>query len=250
MKQPQTPDPDSVEPDHRVEELPPYGVVPEDMSELDASERDVSMDSQFLLVRARAGDSGALNELFARYRERVLKIARVRVGPLLASRIEPDDIVQEAMLRAWPRIHEFEPNHVPRLIHWMARFVEHAILDAVKRETTASRDPKRELPMESLRPRGSDTTAIPLPGSDATPSQIHSAEEQENIYEKSLYELPEHYREVILMRRVSKFSWREIAAHFGQPSAEAAAELHRRANEALKPKLKSNGFQFPGGDAS
>ena len=52
-----------------------------------------------LLRAARDGERAALEALFERYRDRVLEIVRIRLGPRLRQAVESTDLAQEAMLR-------------------------------------------------------------------------------------------------------------------------------------------------------
>ena len=49
-----------------------------------------------ILDRYRRGDSAAADELFARYVERLTRLARARLSPMLAARTDPEDIVMSA----------------------------------------------------------------------------------------------------------------------------------------------------------
>jgi DNA-directed RNA polymerase specialized sigma24 family protein len=55
------------------------------------------LESAELLARYRAGNEDAAAELFARYVERLTLLARARLSPRLARRVDPEDIV----LSAW-----------------------------------------------------------------------------------------------------------------------------------------------------
>ena len=56
----------------------------------------VDQTSKDLLVRYRAGDSRAANEIFDRYLRRLIELARKRISSKVARRIDPEDIVQSA----------------------------------------------------------------------------------------------------------------------------------------------------------
>ena len=49
-----------------------------------------------LLLRCEKGDEDAADELFARYVERLTRLARARLSPRLARRTDPDDVVMSA----------------------------------------------------------------------------------------------------------------------------------------------------------
>src|SRR5438093_11114430 len=55
-------------------------------------------DAVELLQRAAAGDERAVNELFARYRDRLRAMVRLRLNRRLQGRVDPSDVLQEAYL--------------------------------------------------------------------------------------------------------------------------------------------------------
>ena len=54
------------------------------------------LTSKELLSRVRDGNSRAAGEIFDRYLRRLIELARQRISPKLARRIDPQDVVQSA----------------------------------------------------------------------------------------------------------------------------------------------------------
>src|SRR5262245_59971238 len=92
-----------------------------------------------LVRRAQAGERAAGEELFVRYRERVLVIARVRLGAKLRGTLESNDILQEALLEAVRGLERFQMDDESSLIRWLARLVEHRITARASYQTAAKR---------------------------------------------------------------------------------------------------------------
>src|SRR5262249_30629652 len=67
-------------------------------------------DEEALLRRARDGDASARAELLARHRDRLRQMVAVRMDRRLLARIDPSDVVQEALLDAHARL----PGHLKR----------------------------------------------------------------------------------------------------------------------------------------
>lgn len=195
-----------------------------------------------LLRRAQAGDHQALAELFEPFRDRILRIARVRIGTRLATRVDPEDIVQMTLVNAWQHLGTFDASKPHLLVNWFAVIAENCIRDEVKKGRSGKRDVNLEVQIETLRPNGGSTVAIPIPGPSGTPSQYVSAQETAEIYDRCLSELPEHYREIILLRQHADMSWIQVAERLNSPNAKAAVQLHFRAMECLKEKLEAEGF--------
>mgnify|MGYP001210814373 CR=1 FL=1 len=185
-----------------------------------------------LLQRVQAGDLAAREALFARYRERVLAIARVRLSAGLRRHFESGDILQEALLEAVRGLDRFEMRDESSLIRWLAVLVERRIaaqaraLRAVKRaQPEAGGDPAAE-----GRERA---TLEPSPSAEAV------AHEEGERVQAALAEMEERHRELILLRDYAGTSWEAIASELGLPSPDAARMLHARALVKLGALLRN-----------
>src|SRR6516165_6085820 len=63
--------------------------------------------SDELLRRASNGDPHALAELFARYRDRLRRMVRLRLDRRLQGRVDPSDVLQEAQVEILRRAAEY-----------------------------------------------------------------------------------------------------------------------------------------------
>jgi RNA polymerase sigma-70 factor (ECF subfamily) len=60
-----------------------------------------------LVVRIHAGDRQALGEFFARNRDRLRGMVRLRLDRRLQGRLDPDDVLQDAFVDAARRLGEY-----------------------------------------------------------------------------------------------------------------------------------------------
>jgi DNA-directed RNA polymerase specialized sigma24 family protein len=60
-----------------------------------------TLTTQILIERAQGGDRAALNELCARYQDRVLAAVRLRMGAKLRRKVGSSDIVQNVLMGAF-----------------------------------------------------------------------------------------------------------------------------------------------------
>src|SRR6516164_5071244 len=104
---------------------------------------------QNLLARARAGDRAATDELLALIRPWLEKVA---MSHALAH--QPDgsvsDLVQEAWLRAWQKLDQFqgaadEAQALAMFRAWLARIVSRLGLNAVRDRNASQRTPPGKL---------------------------------------------------------------------------------------------------------
>src|SRR5690349_24879010 len=94
------------------------------------------------LFRSKAGDSDALNHLFARYLPSLRRWASGRLPRWTRDLMDTDDLVQETVVRAVKRIDRFESRHEGALQAYLRQAVVNRIRDEVRR---ARRSPAPDL---------------------------------------------------------------------------------------------------------
>lgn len=182
------------------------------------------------LVRGyQNGNLADLNRLCERYFPRLLLTVRARMGPVLRSKIDPEDIVQEALVVAMDAMLETEFTEEAGFRRWLATVALNRVKNAAKRLDTQKRDPHLEIALESLRAAlSSGELRLDLPATDRSPSSAASFEEDRERLEQSLDELSDDHREVILLRDFEQGTWRWVGEQLGR-SADAASMLYGRA---------------------
>src|SRR5271169_6560682 len=76
-------------------------------------------ETQRLLQRARAGEPGALGEIFARHRDRLRRMVDLRLDGRLRARLDPSDVIQEAYLEVASRLDEYLRDPKLPLFLWL-----------------------------------------------------------------------------------------------------------------------------------
>jgi RNA polymerase sigma-70 factor (ECF subfamily) len=175
----------------------------------------VAVDSTVDLVeRAKAGDSDAVNRLFARFLPSLRRWASGRLPRWTRDLMDTDDLVQETLIRAVKRIGQFESRHEGALQAYLRQAVVNRIRDEVRRS-------KRSPVATALDDDAADRGASPL--EDAI-----GAEALER-YEAALARLRPEEREAIVARVEMDGSYQEVAQALGRPSADAARMAVSRA---------------------
>jgi RNA polymerase sigma factor (sigma-70 family) len=173
------------------------------------------VDTTFDLVeRAKAGDSDALNHLFARYLPSLRRWASGRLPRWTRDLMDTDDLVQETVVRAVKRIDRFESRHEGALQAYLRQAVVNRIRDEVRR---ARRSPAPDL----LDDNAADPGASPL-------EEAIGAEAMDR-YEAALERLRPEEREAIVTRVELDGSYQDVARALGKPSADAARMAVTRA---------------------
>ncbi len=182
-----------------------------------------SAESSFaLLLRAKTGDQGALEALFARYLPRVRRWAHGRLPAYSRSLLNTDDLAQEVLLRAIASLDKFEPRHEGAF----QGFLRQTILNRVR----------DEIRYTQRRPTGEAPEQEPA-ASDASPLEIAIGQQALERYESALERLRPQDRELIVARCELDFSAAEIAAMFGKPTAAAAQVAVGRALVRLAEEM-------------
>ena len=100
-----------------------------------------------LIERCRRGDQDAARELFDAFVTRLIPLARRRISQRLASRVDPEDIVQSVFRTFFARLKDdkFEINDQDDLFRLLVRITVHKTLRQIAFHKAAKRDPNMEL---------------------------------------------------------------------------------------------------------
>jgi RNA polymerase sigma-70 factor (ECF subfamily) len=194
---------------------------------------------QDLIARARAGDRAATDELLALIRPWLEQLARNHARPHT-----PDgsvsDLVQEAWLRAWQRLDQFqgtddETQAVAMFRAWLARIVTRLGLNAARDAAALQRSP----PSQLLRLNGvasSDSgPRLDPSAAEPTPSAVAQTEERAQLVQQALGRLTDPLdRDIVRLRFFEGLSLRQAAARLG-----CNPETVRQRYHALLRQLES-----------
>jgi RNA polymerase sigma-70 factor (ECF subfamily) len=176
------------------------------------------------LARARDGSSEALNEVYGRLASRLLALIRLRLGPELRRQVESRDVLQATLLKSFERIDQFEGSKGVSLMAWLVRIAENEIRDLADYHQRQRRDARRNVPLSGA---GKDLAV----NVRSLSSQLVIAEDALRL-EIGLETLPEHYRQIIVLRKLEELAWAEVAERLGK-SEDACRMMLARAMAAL-----------------
>ncbi len=190
--------------------------------------------TEALLDLAMQGDSTAINQLLSRHRARLRRMVEVYLDPRVAVRADASDVVQEALAEAAIKLPEFARNRDFPFYPWLRHLAWQRLVQLHRRHIgAAKRSVKRELATGDF---SSDLSALQLAqwiaAKESSPSQRKVREERRNELMSSLQELPEHYRQIVVLRHLEELQFDEIAAVLNL-GLEAVRSRYRRAIERL-----------------
>ena len=197
-------------------------------------------ESMRLLREAQDGNDLALDELFRRYEARLSRIVRIKMSAKLRRCVETVDVVQETYRAALRRINDLELRSTASILQWLAKIAENQMLDTHRRFYGLKRDKQREVRLgDGGRGDGDSSSSggvVPA-AKQPTPAEQVASDELRDIVDAAVAELPDDYREVIMLRTYYGGSWEWVAEQLGRPGGDAARQLHRRARMRLSRLL-------------
>src|SRR5260221_556784 len=98
-----------------------------------------SPETQQLLTDAQHGKPEAVEQLFARYRERLRRRIGLRLDPALAARVDASDVVQDVLLEASRRLQEYLRDPSMPFHLWLRLIADDHVVDAWRRHRQAQR---------------------------------------------------------------------------------------------------------------
>lgn len=180
-------------------------------------ERALVPDETLLVAQARAGSTGAFEELLARH-DRELRALAFR---LLDDRAAMDDVLQDAYVKAFVALRDFTGRSA--FGTWLYRIVYNTALDELRR-----RSRRRAVRWDDV-PEIADRAQDPA---DAASIHVDLA--------SALEALPPDLRAIVLMVDAAGMDYGEAAEVLGVPPGTVASRLNR-ARRMLRLSLSAPG---------
>src|SRR5690242_16284851 len=96
-------------------------------------------DTERLLQRAGQGDPAARQELLCRHRDRLRRMVALRLDRRLAARVDPSDIVQEALVQAHQNLADYLRDRPLPFYAWLRQFAWERVAKQYERHVRAQR---------------------------------------------------------------------------------------------------------------
>ncbi|MBI4459341.1 MAG: sigma-70 family RNA polymerase sigma factor [Acidobacteria bacterium] len=178
-----------------------------------------------LVHRAKKGELEAFEELVSRYGAKVFRLVQHITG----NREDAEDALQEAFLKAYSHLPQFQENS--KFYTWLVRIaVNESLMKLRKRKAsrTVSLDEEIET-ADDLIPRE-------IAAWDENPEQKYARQELQEILERTVSSLPPLFRTVFILRDVDRLSTEETAEVLDL-SVPAVKSRLLRARLQLREKL-------------
>lgn len=147
------------------------------------------------LDQARKGDKAAFGNLIEAYQGPVYNLAY----RMLNNSGEAEEAAQEAFIRAYTRLESYNPDH--KFSTWMLSITSNYCIDVIRKRRALLLSIDEPLPPHPALHSDNDK------GPEA---ELMNAEQQE-LVQRMLQELPEEYRQAVVLRYWYDLSYEEIA---------------------------------------
>ena len=166
-----------------------------------------------VVTRVRSGETGLYELLMRRYNQRLFRVVR----SVVTDDAEAEDILQEAWVRAYEHLDQFEGR--ASFATWVTRIAFYEALARARKSKrwTPLENPKGEIMAEAERKRTNSDT----PEAQAMRGQLGQ------ILQAAVDALPESYRSVFMLREVEKLSTSETAECLELSEEAVKTRLHR-----------------------
>jgi RNA polymerase sigma-70 factor (ECF subfamily) len=173
-----------------------------------------------------------------RFRGYLRLLAGLKIGPRIRAKLDPSDLVQQALLRAHQARDQFRGQSAPEMSAWLRQILARTLADAVRDLGREKRDIAREHSLQAALDQSSARLEAWLVASGMAPGEQAERNEQLLRLAEVLAELPPPQRDAVLLRYYEGRPLDEIGQRLGRTRA-GVASLLRRGIERLRKKLAS-----------
>jgi RNA polymerase sigma-70 factor, ECF subfamily len=182
----------------------------------------ISEGEDNLIIQAKQGDRNAFGELVGRHYENVIGVVYRLCGDAQIAQ----DATQEAFIRAWINLPDFQPRAPFR--NWVYRIAVNTALDIL-----------RQKPQESIE--NSEGMQM-MAEKSASPEAAYIEKEQVDFLQGAVRALPEAARAVLVLREYGELSYAEIASVLEIPLGTVMSRLNYARNR-LREMLQKYRFE-------
>jgi RNA polymerase sigma-70 factor (ECF subfamily) len=178
-----------------------------------------------LVASCQKGDREAFEKLYLKYHRGLYLF----LLSLLRSQAAAEDTAQDVFVKLFTQIRSFRQQS--SFAHWLFRMARNAAIDAMRRgkvRSALSLDAEAEK-NHPLQER--------LAGDSPLPSQAGEDEERARRVRQAVEELPEVFRQVLVLREWGEQSYEEVAKNLGISEGTVKSRIFR-ARQILAKKLK------------
>jgi RNA polymerase sigma-70 factor (ECF subfamily) len=158
-----------------------------------------------------------------RFRDYLLNVARQRWDPRLQGRLDPADLVQQALLDAHEHHAQFRGHSDAELAAWLRAILAHNLADALRAIDRAREKQSLELILTEFSSR----LQAWLAADQSSPGKHAAKQEQLHRLTDSLARLPADQREAVTLHHLEGLPLTQLARRMARSEASVAGLLRR-----------------------
>jgi RNA polymerase sigma-70 factor (ECF subfamily) len=189
------------------------------------------VEDRELVERCLLKDQKGYQLLLDRYRRPVYGIVR----RMVANDEEAQDLAQEAFIRAFRNLEQFDRNR--SFSNWLFRIATNLCIDHHRKRKI------KTVPLVRTDRDGEEQREMDAPDTGDTPAEEYSDRERGRRLSEVIESLPPLYRVVIQLRHIESRSYDEIAEILELPLGTVKARIHR-AHRLLREKLVRRDYDW------
>tara|TARA_R110002126_G_scaffold75749_3_gene189013 strand:- start:28195 stop:28878 length:684 start_codon:yes stop_codon:yes gene_type:complete len=191
-----------------------------------------------LVDQAQSGDADSLNQLFTRYHQTMVEIARRKLGARLRLKEDPDDLAQTTFREATRDFSSYKYQGEGSLLRWLIQILQNKIRDKAEFYSAGKRDLSKERAMDAPIEGSENQASRDFPTEDLSVTQVVSRRESFDLLRNSLEDLSEEHRQAITLVFFQGLTLREAGEQMGGKSEDAVRMMLRRAEGKLGEHLR------------
>lgn len=165
-------------------------------------------------------------------------LARLNVPNRFQAKLDPSDLVQETLLRAYAHARQFRGQTTAELAVWLRQILAHTMSNSIRDLTRDKRNCLLEQSLEQGLASASGRFEKWLASTDLSPSQRHMQTERLLHVAHALDQLPSAQREALVLKYCQELTLKEIGQRLGR-TPDAVASLLQRGLRSLRGHLES-----------
>ena len=161
-----------------------------------------ALDDSALVTTFLAGDERGFSELVERYQTRLLNFIYRTIG----DRERAEDLVQEVFIRVYRHLHRFDRSK--KFSTWVYTIASNLAKNELRNR---SRNPLVLFQTLGKSTREEDDRPLEFEDSTTRPDDLYRKRHLRELVEETVAQLPEHHRQVFVLRELEGKSYEEIA---------------------------------------
>jgi RNA polymerase sigma-70 factor (ECF subfamily) len=181
-------------------------------------------------------DSGPTSEVFSlpRYREYLHSLVRARLEPRFWAKVDPSEVVQEALLKAHQARDQFRGQTEQQLAAWLRKILHNTLLNALR--DCGRRNGYASISLNEVLDSSFGPAANPPADPGLPPDELAAQNERLVELAEALGRLPDDQRTVLELKHLQGLSVSEISERTDRTKPSVVGLLYR-GTKALRTLL-------------